>query len=312
MLSDVLKKLAPYTPAAKRDRFVPFLEEAMPRYGIDTPKRQAAFLATCAYESAYFRATKEGRAKIGTKARRFQDRYWSTGYYGRGLIQLTHEKNYDAFNDHVYRSPALDVPDFIANPELVEQPRWAVESACWYWKAHGLNRWADEGDFYTIQDLVNTGNANDDKKPLHYEEREKAYFIALKALSSSPAPQAPATESATKPPVIILPVTEDKQDSAGDLSILDRVSSPFIAVKQKFDVLGVDPTKISKSSAVTTIGLKSWGAVLMAVSFFYDNPIYLGAATALIVVGAVVFIFAKRNATARTTNVQTTVNVDAK
>jgi lysozyme len=138
-------------------------------------------------------------------------------------------------------------------------------------------------------------------------KEERALF-----LSSSPAPQAPATESATKPPVIILPVTEDKQDSAGDLSILDRVSSPFIAVKQKFDVLGVDPTKISKSSAVTTIGLKAWGAILMAVSFFYDNPIYLGAATALIVVGAVVFIFAKRNATARTTNVQTTVNVEAK
>jgi hypothetical protein len=145
-----------------------------------------------------------------------------------------------------------------------------------------------------------------------YDTKMAQAYEKYVTLSSSPAPQAPATESATKPPVIILPVTEDKQDSAGDLSILDRVSSPFIAVKQKFDVLGVDPTKISKSSAVTTIGLKAWGAILMAVSFFYDNPIYLGAATALIVVGAVVFIFAKRNATARTTNVQTTVNVEAK
>ncbi len=28
------------------------------------------------------------------EVRRLQDRYWFTGYYGRGLVQITHEKNY--------------------------------------------------------------------------------------------------------------------------------------------------------------------------------------------------------------------------
>jgi predicted chitinase len=59
----------------------------MPRYGIITQKQQAAFLATCAYESQYFQKTKEGLARKGTKARAYQDKYWSTGYYGRGLIK---------------------------------------------------------------------------------------------------------------------------------------------------------------------------------------------------------------------------------
>jgi lysozyme len=183
-------------------------------------------------------------------------------------------------------------------------------------------RWpVNQNQFDALVSLAfNIGLANFKKssvvRHLNVPDKEKAAnaFLAWnKARKDGKLVVLPGLVRRRKEERIILPVTEDKQDSAGDLSILDRVSSPFIAVKQKFDVLGVDPTKISKSSAVTTIGLKAWGAILMAVSFFYDNPIYLGAATALIVVGAVVFIFAKRNATARTTNVQqTTVNVEAK
>ena len=30
--------------------------------------------------------------------------------------------------------------DFINSPELLEQPEWAVKSACWWWAMAGLNQ----------------------------------------------------------------------------------------------------------------------------------------------------------------------------
>src|SRR5688572_12274528 len=82
--SELLKKLAPRTPVAKRDRFLPYLQEACPRYHIDTELRVAAFLATVCFESDYFKTTKEYRATRPGKVKALQDKYWDTGFYGRG------------------------------------------------------------------------------------------------------------------------------------------------------------------------------------------------------------------------------------
>ena len=55
-------------------------------------------LATIAHETAWtFEPIKEYRAKVGSKGRANQDRYWLTGYYGRGYVQLTWKRNYELF-----------------------------------------------------------------------------------------------------------------------------------------------------------------------------------------------------------------------
>lgn len=57
----------------------------------------AYLLATIKHETAgTFQPIKEYRAKSG-KAKAQQDKYWSTGFYGRGYIQLTWEANYQKF-----------------------------------------------------------------------------------------------------------------------------------------------------------------------------------------------------------------------
>lgn len=52
------------------------------------------------------------------------------GYHGRGLIQLTWEKNYRA------ASEALGY-DYVGNPDLLKEPMHAALSACWFYVEHG-------------------------------------------------------------------------------------------------------------------------------------------------------------------------------
>lgn len=84
--------------------------------------REIAYgFATIAHETAWtFRPIKEYRAKPGTPARRKQDRYWMTGYYGRGYCQLTWLKNYQK------AAKALGV-DVVNHPDLVLEPSLAFK-----------------------------------------------------------------------------------------------------------------------------------------------------------------------------------------
>ncbi len=61
-----------------------------------TRLRDAAYMmATIRWETAQtFRPLKEIRGRVGSHLRELQDRYWGSGFYGRGYVQLTWEKNY--------------------------------------------------------------------------------------------------------------------------------------------------------------------------------------------------------------------------
>ncbi len=75
----------------------------------------ANFLAQTGHESEWkWKPVKERRSRKA-KARANQDRYWHTGYYGRGIIQLTWEKNYLKFKK------LLGI-DLIGHPELALDP----------------------------------------------------------------------------------------------------------------------------------------------------------------------------------------------
>lgn len=76
-----------------------------------TLKHIAYILATVGHESAHtFQPIKERRGRAGTAIRKIQDRYWGTGYYGRGYVQITWEKNYEKFG-------IADDPDRALEPE---------------------------------------------------------------------------------------------------------------------------------------------------------------------------------------------------
>ena len=158
MTEQQLKKIASYASAENIKIYTPLLNKWMPFYNINTSCRQAAFLAQIIHESGSFNYTKEiasgaaydtGRLaiKLGNTPQRDGD---GEKYKGRGLIQITGRDNYKS------ASKGLKI-DFIKNPELLEHPDYAVQSACWWWTTHGLNELSDKGDFQGITKIINGG-----------------------------------------------------------------------------------------------------------------------------------------------------------
>lgn len=70
----------------------------------------AYFLATIKRETGDYQPKVEHRAKVGTALRKVQDRYWGSGFFGRGYIQLTWDYNYAKFGIKATPEKALE-PD---------------------------------------------------------------------------------------------------------------------------------------------------------------------------------------------------------
>lgn len=83
-------------------------------HGVVNSKQIAYILATCFHECR-FKSIKEIRAKVGTAVWKMQEKYWHTGYYGRGFCQLTWEYNYKKFGPITGR-------DLVKNPDQVLLP----------------------------------------------------------------------------------------------------------------------------------------------------------------------------------------------
>ena len=166
------------------------LQETFEKYQINTPKRQACFIGQCMHESGGFKFLRENlnysaKALMATWPSRFPDadtaekfernpsaiankvysgRMGNTEdgdgakYIGRGLIQLTGKDNYTAFGEAIGE-------DLVANPQLVEEPRYAALSAGWFWNKRGLNALADAMDIETLTKRINGGSIGiDDRK----------------------------------------------------------------------------------------------------------------------------------------------------
>ncbi|MEN4128695.1 glycoside hydrolase family 19 protein [Serratia marcescens] len=158
--------------------------------GIDTPVRQAHFLAQTGVESDGFRAlqesfnysveglmvfgsrlTEEQRLRLGRKpgepalslarqteianlvyARRYGNDNHGDGwkYRGRGLKQLTFRWNYVACGD------ALGL-DLVNNPDLLLEDMNAACSAGWFWQVNGCNALADRDDVSGLTRRINGG-----------------------------------------------------------------------------------------------------------------------------------------------------------
>lgn len=166
--TEQLKKIMPQ--AGKRAAlFVDHLNKAMEEFEINTPLRQAAFLAQIAHESGQLVYVKElasgeayeGRQDLGNTSKGDGKRY-----KGRGLIQLTGKANY------ISLMLALGI-DCLNKPELLEEPENACRSAAWFWKTHGLNEFADKQEFRKITRIINGGyNGMADRQKFYDKARE--------------------------------------------------------------------------------------------------------------------------------------------
>lgn len=82
-----------------------------------TDSRQITYILATAYHECRFKTIREIRAKVGTEVWKMQERYWHTGFYGRGLCQLTWRKNYQKFSV-VVGADLVKEPDLLLNTAI--------------------------------------------------------------------------------------------------------------------------------------------------------------------------------------------------
>ena len=88
-----------------------------------TDERMLAYVLSTAIGESGLYPIKEYRAAEGTWLWDVQNRYWYTGYYGRGYVQLTWESNYAKFGQ------LLGI-DLVGNPDLALNPYYAGQIIC--------------------------------------------------------------------------------------------------------------------------------------------------------------------------------------
>ena len=180
------------------------LNQAMLEFAINTPLRQAAFIAQTAHESIGFTAFRENlnysaQALVNTWPRRFTvetaklyarqpekiancayasrigNGNEASGdgwrYRGRGMSQVTGRDNYKACG------VGLSL-DLLSTPELLEQLIHAFRSGAWFWKSRNLNLLADKADFLEITKAINGGTNGQDDRERYYAKAKTALGIA--------------------------------------------------------------------------------------------------------------------------------------
>jgi len=173
---DQLRSVMPNS-GKRAEIFLEPLNRAMEEFEINTPVRQAAFLAQIAHESGSLRYVRELASGAAYDTGRLAERLGNTPeddgdgerYRGRGLIQITGTANYSACSAALYG----DSQHLLDHPELLELPDAAARSAAWFWKSRGLNELADAGDFLRVTKRINGGINGMDDRMAHWEQAKK-------------------------------------------------------------------------------------------------------------------------------------------
>ena len=162
------------TAGARIQAMVGPLNTALDQWAIDTPLRQAHFLAQIAHESGELKWLRELWGPTLTQAHyEFRSDLGNTQpgdgfkFRGRGLIQITGRSNYANASQAIYADDRL-----LDTPELLQQPEGAAASAGWFWDSHGINAKADADDIYAVTHAVNGG--------LNGLPQRQAYLAAAK------------------------------------------------------------------------------------------------------------------------------------
>jgi putative chitinase len=164
--------------------WVPALNDTFAKWGMATPRQQAAFIGQCGHECGNFRILEENlNYRAATLMKLWPKRFTTlevanqyagnpksiankvyggrmgngteeTGegslYKGRGLIQLTGKTNYTLCGDALSE-------DFIHSPDLLLSPKYAALSAGWFYNKRGLNKEADAKDYVGMTKKINGG-----------------------------------------------------------------------------------------------------------------------------------------------------------
>ena len=158
---------------------------SLDNYNINTPMRLSHFLAQTSHESSDFTRlvenlnyssegllrtfrkyfTPEQAAQYARKPSHIANRVYANRlgngseqsgdgyrYRGRGAIPITGRNNYLACSRYLFNEPIL-----LTEPEMLQEPKYAILSACWFWEVNNLNRLADGNSIEILTRKINGG-----------------------------------------------------------------------------------------------------------------------------------------------------------
>lgn len=135
----------------------------------DGDERKLIYILATSFHESRLQNIAERRDKPSGKVWKMQEAYWHTGYYGRGLSQLTWRLNYEQFG-------RLLGIDLVGNPDLALKPDVGAKILVigmvrgLFRKGHSLARYfaKDKEDVWNARNITNGGLFNTDKITDHY------------------------------------------------------------------------------------------------------------------------------------------------
>lgn len=186
LTAEKLKKVCPYANIDRLKELVPFLNQHMSFFQINTPQRVWHFIAQAAHESMSFNDytenlgyTAEQLMSLWPKiyptleiAKKYEKdpvkianftykNYGGNGsyesgdgwkYFGRGIFMISLKDNYERASMAIFKDKRL-----LNNPELLATHEYASLSACWFWSDRHLNSLADMNNIRNITLKINGG-----------------------------------------------------------------------------------------------------------------------------------------------------------
>ena len=180
------------------DELLAAMKKMFKKYDINSEAREASFLAQCGHESGGFRVRTENLNYSAKALDAVFGKYFKRGgrdaeeyarqpekianvvyanrmdngdtdsgdgwkFRGRGYIQLTGKHNYSNFA----KSVGMSIDEVI---EYLDTVDGALESALWFWKENGLNKFADKGDIKNQTKRINGGFNGLEDRMKHWDE----------------------------------------------------------------------------------------------------------------------------------------------
>lgn len=194
-------------------RWHPHIQATLDRFFIDTPKRQAAFIAQIGHESGGFSTVQESfnysveglattfpRNRISLEdCRRLarkpgeksvpiarQQQIANIVYGGRyGNDKLDDGWKFRGrglkqitFEDNYRNCGQALALDLLTHPERLIEDQWAALSAGWFWAFNGCSMFADADDFLGLTKKINGGTNGLDDRRARWKVAKRALSVA--------------------------------------------------------------------------------------------------------------------------------------
>lgn len=143
-------------PRVNVEKVWPVVLEEMQVVGVASRLSQIGMAATVAVETLRFWPLKEILAEPTRQPKLYalQMKYWKSGFYGRGLIQTTHEVNYKAIRQAIQSRHGVDV---VKTPDELLRVEVAATAAALFWSDKAVAPLCEEKDWQRVRRRVNGG-----------------------------------------------------------------------------------------------------------------------------------------------------------